>query len=127
MGCKLPNTLLCGIPATLFFAMLAPTSCVLEFLLSRETALPCGEKKRSLLHVLATMNKLSNNEEIILALLAKGVLIDGVDDDGNSALHLCSLYGNTQMISLLIMKGASITLRNKREETPLDVHGFTNH
>ena len=126
-GCKLPSTLLCGIPAPLFFSMLAPTSLVLEFLLSREALIPRGEKNRSLLHVLATMNKLSNNEEIILALLEKGVSIDGVDEDGNSPLHLCSLYGNTHMISLLIMKGASITLRNKKDETPMDVRLLLNH
>lgn len=102
--------------------MLAPTSAVLEYLLVKEGSVhQHGDRQRSLLHILATMNKRSNNEVIISTLLAKGVPIDQQDVDGNTALHLCSLYGNTEMISLLITKGASLTVKNNNNETPLDV------
>ena len=121
MNCKLPSTTICGIPVYLFFSMLASTSNVFEFLLSRDASLVVGDNQRSLLHILATMNKANNNEDFILTLLKKGLSIDTVDKDGNTPLHLCALYGNTKLIPLLITKGASLTIKNHNDETPLEV------
>lgn len=114
--------MICGIPAYLFYSLLAPTSAVLDYLLVREGTIAIqGDKHRSLLHILASMNKRSNNEHIILSLLMKGLSINLQDDDGNTPLHLCCLYGNYTLLPLLIMKGASLTLVNKNNETPMDV------
>ncbi|MDB4520378.1 ankyrin repeat domain-containing protein [Akkermansiaceae bacterium] len=41
--------------------------------------------------------------------------------DGNTTLHIAAFMCRTEVVKLLLKNGASLTARNHRRETPLDV------
>lgn len=48
-------------------------------------------------------------------------MLDAIAEDGNTALHYCSLYGNKQLAKFLVLKGPQITVVNKNFETPISI------
>lgn len=68
----------------------------------------------------AAAERLDGESAAIAAhLLDKGAAIDGVDPDGNTALHTAIKMQNTDMIWFLLSRGADFHLKNKQEQTPL--------
>jgi ankyrin repeat protein len=49
------------------------------------------------------------------------ILLDATDDSGNTALHYCSLFGNKELASFLIHKGARITVLNYEQDSPVTI------
>jgi ankyrin repeat protein len=47
------------------------------------------------------------------------ILLDATDESGNTALHYCSLFGNKELASFLIHKGARITVLNNEQDSPV--------
>ena len=45
----------------------------------------------------------------------------GPNEDGNTALHIASFFANAELVELLLRTGASVSIKNSRGETPLDV------
>ena len=43
------------------------------------------------------------------------------DSEGNTALALAVTYGNTRIVRRLLIKGASRSLRNNENKTPLQI------
>lgn len=54
-------------------------------------------------------------------LLERGVLMDHVDIDGNSALHVASHFSQVETARMLLDYGANMLVLNKREMACLDV------
>ena len=63
--------------------------------------------------------RMGNNDAVRL-LLGGGVDPNAVDDDGNRALHLAALSGNTVAVERLIEAGANTQAVNYAGETPFD-------
>lgn len=57
----------------------------------------------------------TNSEQIVAFLLSESSLtcLDGQDNDGNTALMLSVLYGNTRVVRRLLIKGADRYIKNK--------------
>ena len=53
-------------------------------------------------------------------LLEKGAKVNATNEDGNTPLHVAAFMGRTELVQLLLAKGASITQRNGRRETAID-------
>ena len=72
------------------------------------------------LHLAAASNNL---DELVEILECKDFPVDINDNshDGNTALHLASMNGHTQILIELINRGASINLLNNMKQTPLIV------
>lgn len=75
-----------GIPMTLFFALMAPTSSCISELLKRGERVGVslsrlGSRKRNLLHILCTMAKPRHFEDVAFFLLSKGLSINAQDED----------------------------------------------
>jgi len=51
----------------------------------------------------------------------KGFNIDELNDDGDSALHLCARRGDAQRVELLVTLGSDLALQNSAGNTPLHV------
>jgi ankyrin repeat protein len=49
------------------------------------------------------------------------ILLDAADEKGNTALHYCSLFGNKELASFLIHKGARITVLNYEQDSPVTI------
>jgi len=47
------------------------------------------------------------------------VLLDATDEYGNTALHYCSFFGNKELASFLINKGARTTVLNNEADSPV--------
>ena len=43
------------------------------------------------------------------------------NNDGNTALHLASFFAHADLVELLLKHGASVRVKNKRGETPVDL------
>ena len=41
--------------------------------------------------------------------------------DGNSALHVAAFFCNFELVDLLLKNGASVSAKNRRGQTPIDV------
>jgi ankyrin repeat protein len=54
-------------------------------------------------------------------LLEYNAVIDSQTDEGTSALMIASANGNTQIVQLLLEKGANTSLRNKYGKSAIDV------
>ena len=53
-------------------------------------------------------------------LLEKGGQVNAVNEDGNTALHVAAFMCRTEIVQLLLSKGASVTQRNGRRERAID-------
>ncbi|EAY22908.1 hypothetical protein TVAG_076550 [Trichomonas vaginalis G3] len=63
---------------------------------------------------------LNGNREILSFLLSlKTVLLNAVDDEGNTALHICARNNFSFLVSLLLQKGSNPNVKNKNGQTPL--------
>ena len=60
-------------------------------------------------------------------LIEKGANKDDCDDDGNTALHICSQNGHEQLVLLLLDKNSNPNLKNKNGDTPLLLAAFRQH
>jgi hypothetical protein len=49
------------------------------------------------------------------------ILLDAADEKGNTALHYCSLFGNKELASFLIHKGARITVLKYEQDSPVTI------
>jgi ankyrin repeat protein len=47
------------------------------------------------------------------------ILLDAADEKGNTTLHYCSFFGNKELASFLIHKGARITVLNNEQDSPV--------
>lgn len=47
------------------------------------------------------------------------VLLDATDEYGNTAFHYCSFFGNKELASFLINKGARTTVLNNEADSPV--------
>ena len=47
--------------------------------------------------------------------------LDVTTVDGNTALHYCSMYNQTECVKLLLRSGANISIENKERKTALDL------
>ena len=57
-----------------------------------------------------------------MALVEAGVDVNQCrESDGNTLLHVSSQRGNAEMVSTLMMCNASLTVRNKQDQMPIDV------
>lgn len=88
------------------------TACLNDFF-DTSTTRPATDPER-LLDAASKGDTASANE-----LLNVGVKTDGVDGDGNSALHLAVINGCAATIETLIAAKVNVNARNAREETPL--------
>ncbi len=71
----------------------------------------------TLLTAAATFPK-SKGTELVELLLSKGVEINTKDRFGSTALNIAAHYGNNELVSLLIKRGASIESRASQSLTP---------
>ncbi|XP_059176232.1 ankyrin-1-like, partial [Physella acuta] len=62
----------------------------------------------------------THKKHIVQLLLQKGVNIHEVDWEGNTALHLAYI-GKSEIISLLLVAGAEVDVKNSEHQTPLHV------
>jgi len=53
-------------------------------------------------------------------MLEKGAKVNATNEDGNTPLHVAAFMGRTEIVQLLLAKGASVTQRNGRRETAID-------
>lgn len=75
------------------------------------------DKGASLLHH-ATIN---NQIGIMKYLIDSGIDLNGVDQDGNTSLHLAVAKGHNDALHLLLQNGASDTILNKALDAPLHI------
>ncbi|KAK3931165.1 26S proteasome non-ATPase regulatory subunit 10 [Frankliniella fusca] len=63
------------------------------------------------------------NTNIVKELLACGnqLVVDAKDAYGNTPLHLCCEEDRAEEAGLLVQHGASLTIKNREEKTPLDL------
>jgi ankyrin repeat protein len=54
-------------------------------------------------------------------LIEKGADVSAANRDGNTAFHIASFFAYEEWVESLLDKGASISVKNGRGETPLDV------
>lgn len=97
---------------------------IIKFLLENGVPLDFKSeiKKYTLLHYAATTYSI----EIIEFLLAKGLDVNALDFDGNTPLHhACNNWEHpdiqTEIIKLLLEHGADVSMKNKKEITPLGI------
>lgn len=74
-----------------------------------------GSEKQSPLH----MAVLSEDLNVIYALLAQGANPNEMDLEGKTTLHLAAEKGNSRIASLLVQRGAEIKVKDKQGRTPL--------
>ena len=62
----------------------------------------------------------TGDEDVLaVALPALSVSVDTTGPDGDTALHLASLYGHARCVEMLLAAGASVTVRDADGGTPL--------
>lgn len=62
------------------------------------------------------------SENVAAFLLAQpSVQIDVFNSQEQTPLHLAVMYGNTNIVRRLLLKGADRTLRNEKDEKPIDI------
>ena len=66
--------------------------------------------------------KCQNQTDVMHELLQRKADVNKRDpDDGQTALHWSAMLNNTDAIRLLLGKGASTTIKDKKGRTPIDV------
>ncbi len=69
------------------------------------------------LHLAAEIPDLFN---VVHALLNRGALVDALDDDRRTALHITAIKGNRFAAELLVAEGANVNARDKAGYLPQD-------
>lgn len=59
-------------------------------------------------------------KELLQLFIDKGLKINAVNQNSETAFHLACLYGNTELVLLLYQFGANINALNKNGESGLD-------
>lgn len=67
------------------------------------------------------------NLEQICTLLAMGVSLDAINEEGHNALLLATKNGHLEAIKLLVAHGAQVTQSDKNNDTPLKYAAFNGH
>ena len=79
----------------------------------------------------SAMNPVENVQivkEILQAPSGMSDVLNNVDDcDGNTAVHLASMYNRLDMLRYLLAKGADATIKNRFGSTPLDLATHFRH
>jgi ankyrin repeat protein len=65
--------------------------------------------------------------ETAVRALFSGKAINALDSSGNTILHYAARQGNLQMISLLIVLGAPVEVKNIAAESPYEIALRWNH
>ena len=68
--------------------------------------------------------KATGYTEVVVALVAVGADVKqcrDVTEDGNTPLHAASQQGKAEQVSTLMACNASLTIKNKKEQLPIDV------
>lgn len=86
---------------------------LLECQFQRCCELRFGEQKRSLLHLAVSSRQLA----FVKVLLAASFPVNTTDDNGDTALHLCTTVDHVLIAKLLIENGANTVLANKSGST----------
>ncbi|MCJ1269051.1 hypothetical protein MMC22_008939 [Lobaria immixta] len=106
----------------LHIGVLRDDKAVVRLLLKKKVDLEIVDKDLATALSLAAINQL---EEIVDLLLDKGASPDSRDWNGRTALHRLSVTGLTAgshaIVNLLLVKGASLSLKDKKEMTPLSL------
>ena len=63
----------------------------------------------------------TKEKKLDILLNSKHVDLEERDEDGDTPLHVATIYNNTHMMKKLIDAGANINSRNNRKETPLHI------
>jgi ankyrin repeat protein len=56
-----------------------------------------------------------------------GLNIDSTDSEGGTALHTAAYQGHREVVSYLIRKGASLTLKDNEGSLPIHKAAFQGH
>lgn len=68
------------------------------------------------------------NENVLTVLLSNGFNISAQDNsDGNTALHIASLAGNTRAIRILLKNKIDVNIKNKKKQTALMLAVISQH
>jgi len=58
---------------------------------------------------------------IVNFLVENSSSLDVANVDGNTALHYCCMYNQSECAKLLLRSGANISVENREKKTPLDL------
>ncbi|MES2142582.1 MAG: ankyrin repeat domain-containing protein [Pseudomonadota bacterium] len=87
-------------------------------LISEKVIDPSPHRQETLLHIAATHSYIPLAR--VLLENSERNFVNCVDLKGNTALHLASRYGYKEMVTLLLEKGASFSVYNFDDSTPMD-------
>ena len=73
--------------------------------------------ERSLLYIAA----INGHTTICEYLIDKGILINDIENSGNTPLHGASYYGQIDVVKLLLSYGAKTNIKNKLGHLPIDI------
>ena len=82
-------------------------------------------KGQNVLHVAASSE--NSSFELIRLLIERGSILDERDHYEKTALHYAAENGNVEAVNTLVMLGADINAKDKRDETPLMLARKKNH
>ncbi|KAI4893569.1 hypothetical protein NFI96_021361 [Prochilodus magdalenae] len=74
-----------------------------------------------LIGYLIMIQKQNAHVNLMKLVLSSKVEVDAVDYNGNTALHYACQSKDHKIVSLLVEKNADISIKNKSDESPLDV------
>ena len=78
-----------------------------------------GEFGRSLLHHACEGGNVSLVQKLLYTLEHLSPLV--VDEDGNTPLHLCAIFGHSKCAQALLLSKAPVLVRNTSSEAPIDL------
>ncbi|KAL3676866.1 hypothetical protein R1sor_026814 [Riccia sorocarpa] len=65
--------------------------------------------------------------EDVKAMVAQGVRLDSLDEQGRTALHMASANGHLDVVQYLISQGADVNAKNAEDNTPLHYAALNCH
>lgn len=88
-----------------------------------ETVTLGSSKRRTSLHIASICGSI----KVVHWLAEKGANVHARDINGNTPCHLAAQYGRAESFNCLLNHGASVIIKNNRDETPLDVAKRSGH
>ncbi|GAB6028472.1 hypothetical protein CHUAL_002631 [Chamberlinius hualienensis] len=87
---------------------------------SLTTVLPNNENGQTSLHV-AIAQEDGSSIHIIDFLIQNGASLDKQTKEGNTPLHYCAMYNQSECMKLLLRSGANPNIENSQRKTPIDI------